>query len=85
MDFLLQPLREDVRKLECLGMLSQARELIRKDLASRRLPEAYRHRLEFELLRISLLMETYPLTEKEAFALFRKSSKTRPKVSFRVL
>jgi len=84
-DFLLQPLREDIRKLEYLGMLSQARELIRNDLANRRLPEAYRRRLEFELLRISLLMETYPLTEKEAFALFRKKFKDATKGEFQRL
>ncbi|ODN31431.1 transglutaminase-like domain-containing protein [Fervidobacterium thailandense] len=85
MNFLLQPLREDVRKLEYLGMFSQAREIIRKDLTDRRLPEAYRHRLEFELFRMSLLMEDYSLTEKEAFALFRKKFKSVTKREFQSL
>ena len=75
MDFLIYPLPGDIQRHITNGLFSTAQNEIKKRLEEHKLPDAEVRRLFFELHRMKLLRKTYPYTEKEAYALLKKSFK----------
>ncbi|HOA16386.1 MAG TPA: transglutaminase domain-containing protein [Fervidobacterium sp.] len=85
MDFLIYPLPGDIQRHITNGLFSTAQNEIKKRLEEHKLPDAEVRRLFFELHRMKLLRKTYPYTEKEAYALLKKSFKDITKEEFQGL